>query len=164
LCGIREISGRKDCSSLHIMPNFKVRLEQERRWKRGLEGRVHTPFLYLCPQVFCPFTHFSEVLYLLHISLSFKSFYTFLCPLTLMAILTKSRTLFIFIHPKIGIIIIYTQIRVLNKFSFETQTPLTTSYFVIALYMLDECPPLCFCTLYCKVLSIQPHLFASSLF
>ena len=29
-------------------------------------------------------------------------------------------------------------------FSVETQTHLTTSYFVIALYMFDECSPLCF--------------------
>ena len=92
-------------------------------------------------------------------------FYTFLCPLAVMAILTKSRVLFIFIHPKIGILIISTQIRVPTKYSqlklkLTSQLPTlslsSTCSMNVPLYVFA--PSLCFCSSYCKVLTIQLHL------
>ena len=99
-------------------------------------------------------------------SLSFYTFlwgslsiYTFLCPLTVMAILTKSRVLFIFIHPKIGIIIFLLRfVYPPSILGWNSNSPHN--------FLLCHCPlhvqwmsPSSFCSSYSKVLSIQPHLF-----
>ena len=94
-----------------------MRLEKESRWNWGLRGRytqsgVSSPFIL--------FLHF-------------------------MVIITKYSALFIFIHLKIGIIGV-ASLSFLLRFVWppsillSTQIHPTTSYFVIALYVFDECP------------------------
>ena len=105
------------------------------------------------------------------VSSPYCTFVLYLYPLTVMAIITKSYILFIFIHLKISIIYnICCLISFLFRFylesifSFETQTHHRTFYFVIVLYVLDECPPPCFWSVIVQGVAHLTPPFADSLF
>lgn len=87
------------------------------------------------------------------------SFLPFLCPFTVMAIIKKTRSLFNFIHPKIG------KFRILYSSTHKPSAPLChfasdscthkasaiethphKPHFVIALYVFVECPLRSFCS------------------
>ena len=121
-------------------------------------------------------------------SLSFYTFvclpfYTFICPLTVMAILTRSWTLFIFIHPKTGIVIISTQIQVPTKYSilklkltsqlpnlsFPSTCSMNVPFHVFALH-IARCsiqphllPPPCF-NPFCELSKVRSYFFFFNVF
>ena len=82
-------------SSLHVQHKFQSKRESPTETENGEIRKKNGDEMEdtLSPS----FTPLSSVL-------SSLSSYHYLCPLIVMAIITKSRTLFIFIHPKIGII------------------------------------------------------------